>query len=117
MAHVAILGGGPGGYVAAVRARQLGADVTLVEMDALGGTCLNRGCIPSKALLRSSELIRLAQHLDEFGVEAEFKHVNWPQVIQRKNEVVSQVVKGVEYLMKHNGIRVMEGRGRLADAG
>ncbi|UCC68914.1 MAG: dihydrolipoyl dehydrogenase [Armatimonadota bacterium] len=116
MAHVAILGGGPGGYVAAVRARQLGADVTLVEMDALGGTCLNRGCIPSKALLRSAELIRLAQHLDEFGVEAEFKHVNWPQVIQRKNQVVSHVVKGIEYLMNQNGIRVMEGRGRLADA-
>ena len=115
MAHIAILGGGPAGYVAAIRARQLGADVTLVEMDALGGTCLNRGCIPSKALLRSSELIQLAQRMDDFGVEAEFRGVNWPRVIQRKNQVVSQVVKGVEYLMKHNGIRVVTGRGRLAE--
>jgi dihydrolipoamide dehydrogenase len=115
MAHIAILGGGPAGYVAAIRARQLGADVTLVEMDALGGTCLNRGCIPSKALLRSSELIQLAQRMDEFGVEAEFRGVNWPRVIQRKNQVVSQVVKGVEYLMKQNGIRVIAGRGRLAE--
>lgn len=116
MAHVAILGGGPAGYVAAVRARQLGAEVTLVEMEALGGTCLNRGCIPSKALLRSSELIRLSQRLDEFGVEAEFRGVDWPQVLRRKNQVVSHVVRGVEHLMKHNGIRVVEGRGRLADA-
>ncbi len=116
MAQVAILGGGPAGYVAAIRARQLGAEVTLVEMEALGGTCLNRGCVPSKALLRSAELVRLAQRLDEFGVEAEFERVNWPRVIQRKNQVVGQVVKGVEYLMKQNGIRVVEGRGRLADA-
>lgn len=115
MAHIAILGGGPAGYVAAIRARQLGADVTLVEMDALGGTCLNRGCIPSKALLRSSELIQLAQRMDEFGVEAEFRGVNWPRIVQRKNQVVSQVVKGVEYLMKHKGIRVVAGRGRLAE--
>ncbi|MCJ7823178.1 MAG: FAD-dependent oxidoreductase, partial [Armatimonadetes bacterium] len=115
MAHIAILGGGPAGYVAAIRARQLGAEVTLVEMDALGGTCLNRGCIPSKALLRSSELIQLAQRMDEFGVEAEFKGVNWPRIVQRKNQVVSQVVKGVEYLMKRNGIRVVTGRGRLAE--
>jgi dihydrolipoamide dehydrogenase len=115
MAHIAVLGGGPGGYVAAIRARQLGAEVTLVEMDALGGTCLNRGCIPSKALLRSAELAQLARRMAEFGIEAEFRGVNWPQVIARKNQVVDQVVKGVEYLMKQDAIRVIRGRGRLTD--
>ncbi len=115
MPHIAIVGGGPAGYVAAIRARQLGADVTLVEADALGGTCLNRGCIPSKALLRSAELIRQARRCDEFGVDAELRGVNWPKAVQRKNQVVSQVVRGVEHLMKQNGIRVVEGRGRLAD--
>ena len=115
MPHLAILGGGPAGYVAAVRARQLGAEVTLVEMDALGGTCLNRGCIPSKVLLKSAELIRQAQRLSEFGVEAEFRGVNWPQVIRRKGQVVSQGVRGVAHLMKENGVRVVAGRGRLAD--
>ncbi len=115
MAHIAILGAGPGGYVAAVRARQYGADVTLVEMDALGGTCLNRGCIPSKALLRSAELAMLSRRLGEFGIEAEFRGVNWPQVIARKNQVVDQVVKGIEYLMKKSAIRVVKGRGRLTD--
>jgi dihydrolipoamide dehydrogenase len=114
LAHLAILGGGPGGYVAAVRARQLGAEVTLVEMDALGGTCLNRGCIPSKALLRSSELAQLSRRLGEFGVRAEVKGIDWPRMIERKTEVVSQVVRGVEFLMKKNDVRVVHGRGRLS---
>jgi dihydrolipoamide dehydrogenase len=116
MAHIAVLGAGPAGYVAAIRARQLGADVTLVEMDALGGTCLNRGCIPSKALLKSAEVARLVRDAGQFGIDAEVRGVNWPQAIKRKNRVVSQIVKGVEYLMKQNGIRVVEGRGRVADA-
>ena len=116
MARLAIVGGGPGGYVAAIRARQLGAEVTLVEMDALGGTCLNRGCIPSKAFLRSAELSRLAKRLGEFGVEVEVTGINWPRVMERKNQVVAQVVKGVEFLMKKNEIQVVSGRGRLADA-
>jgi dihydrolipoamide dehydrogenase len=114
--HIAILGGGPGGYVAAIRARQLGADVTLIEMDRLGGTCLNRGCIPSKALLRSAELSQLAGRLDEFGIQAEVKGIDWPRIIERKNEVVDQVVTGVEFLMKKNKINVVAGKGRLVDA-
>jgi dihydrolipoamide dehydrogenase len=113
MSHLAILGGGPGGYVAAIKARQLGAEVTLIEEDALGGTCLNRGCIPSKALLRSAELVRLCQRMDEFGVKAEYQGVDWCKVIARKNVVVDTVVKGVEFLMKQNQIRVVKGRGRL----
>ena len=115
MNRVAILGGGPAGYVGAIRARQLGAEVTLVEMDALGGTCLNRGCVPSKVFLRCAEAARMARQLDQFGVEAEFKAINWPQVIRRKTQVVGQLVKGVEYLMKQNGIKVVRGKGRLAE--
>ncbi len=102
--------------MAAIRARQLGSNVALVEMDAIGGTCLNRGCIPSKALLKSAEVARLAQDTAQFGIEAGFRGIDWPQVMKRKNRVVSQIVKGVEYLMRQNGIRVVEGRGRLADA-
>jgi dihydrolipoamide dehydrogenase len=112
--HIVILGGGPGGYVAAVRARQLGAEVTLVEMDRLGGVCLNRGCIPSKALLRSAEVARLSRELHQYGVESEFRAVNWPRVMQRKARVVGQLVKGVESLMQQHGVKVVTGRGRLA---
>ncbi len=116
MAHVVILGGGPAGYVAAIRARQLDCEVTLIEQDRLGGVCLNRGCIPSKALLRSAEVARIARDLNRYGIEGEFKGVNWPAVVQRKARVVNQLVKGIEFLMKHNGINVIAGRGRLVDS-
>jgi len=115
MTHIAILGGGPGGYVAAIRARQLGAEVTLIEMNALGGTCLNRGCIPTKALLRSAEVARLARETNQFGIETEFRGVSWPAIMRRKSQVVAQLVKGIEYLMKQNAIRVVRGRGRLIE--
>jgi len=113
VAHIAIVGGGPAGYVAAIRARQLGAEVTLIEMDALGGTCTNRGCIPSKAMLRCAEVAREARETDQFGVNVEFKGVDWAKVIQRKDQVVAQLRKGVEFLMKERGIRVIQGKGRL----
>jgi len=116
LAHIAILGGGPAGYVAAIRARQLGAEVTLIEMDALGGTCTNRGCIPSKTLLRSAEVAREARELDQYGVEGEFRGINWPKVIQRKDQVVGQLRKGVELLMNERGIRVVKGKGRLVES-
>ena len=115
MSHIVILGGGPAGYVAAIRARQLGAEVTLAEMDALGGTCTNRGCIPSKAMLRCAEVAREAREMDRFGVEVEFKSVNWTKVLQRKDQVVDQLRKGVEFLMKEHGIRVVHGKGRLVE--
>jgi len=115
LSHIVILGGGPAGYVAAIRAKQLGADVTLAEMDALGGTCTNRGCIPSKAMLRCAEVAREAHEMDQYGVEVEFKSVNWQKVLQRKDQVVSQVRKGVEFLMKEHGISVIQGKGRLVE--
>jgi dihydrolipoamide dehydrogenase len=117
VARIAILGAGPGGYVAAVRARQLGAEVTLIEQEHLGGVCLNKGCIPSKALLKSAEVVRLArEELADFGVQAEFRGVDWGVVQKRKERVVAQLVKGVEFLMKGNGVRVVMGKGRLVEA-
>lgn len=115
MAHIAILGGGPAGYVGAIRARQLGAEVTLIEMDLLGGTCTNRGCIPSKALLKSAEMAREARHLGDYGVDAEVKGLNWARAMQRKNDVVAQSRRGVEYLIQQRGVRVIRGKGRLVE--
>jgi dihydrolipoamide dehydrogenase len=94
----------------------LGAEVTLIEMDALGGTCTNRGCIPSKTLLRSAEVAREARELDQYGVEGEFRGINWTKVIQRKDQVVGQLRKGVELLMNERGIRVVKGKGRLVES-
>ena len=115
MTRLAILGGGPAGYVAALRARQLGAEVTLVEMDRLGGVCTNRGCIPSKTLLRSAEIARLVRSAGEFGVQAELQSIEWQQVMARKQRVVDTMVKGIEYLMDRHGVRVVKGRGRLVE--
>jgi dihydrolipoamide dehydrogenase len=91
--------------------------VTLIEQEHLGGVCLNKGCIPSKALLRSAGVARLArEELADFGVQAEFRGVDWAAVQKRKDRVVSQLVKGVEFLMKGNNVRVVMGKGRLVDA-
>ena len=113
---VAILGGGMGGYPAAIRASQLGLKVALVEADKLGGTCLHVGCIPTKALLESSELYhRVATRGAEFGLKAEVVGYDYPRIAQRRDAVVNQLYKGVQYLMKKNKIEVVPGRGRLRD--
>jgi dihydrolipoamide dehydrogenase len=113
---VAILGGGMGGYPAAIRASQLGLKVALVEADKLGGTCLHVGCIPTKALLESSELYyRVATRGAEFGIKAEVVGYDYARIAQRRDAVVNQLYKGVQYLMKKNKIEVVPGRGRLAD--
>jgi dihydrolipoyl dehydrogenase len=113
---VAILGGGMGGYPAAIRASQLGLRVALVEADKLGGTCLHIGCIPTKALLESSELYhRVATKGAEFGIKAEVVGYDYPRIAQRRDAVVGQLYKGVQYLMKKNKIEVVSGRGRLRD--
>jgi dihydrolipoamide dehydrogenase len=114
---VLVVGGGPGGYVAAIRAAQLGANTGIVEKDRLGGTCLVRGCIPTKALLQSSELYTAAQKGDEFGVVAKHLSFDMNAAQNRRVKVVDQLVKGVEGLMKANGITVMSGHGRLAGSG
>jgi dihydrolipoamide dehydrogenase len=113
---VAILGGGMGGYPAAIRASQLGLKVALVESNKLGGTCLHIGCIPTKALLESSELYhRIATRGAEFGIRAEVVGYDYPRIAQRRDAVVGQLYKGVQYLMKKNKIEVVEGKGELRD--
>ncbi len=113
---VAILGGGMGGYPAAIRASQLGMKVALVESDKLGGTCLHVGCIPTKVLLESSELYhRVASRGAEFGLKAEVVGYDYPRIAQRRDAIVTQLYKGVQYLMKKNKIDVVEGKGRLRD--
>ncbi|MCY7964344.1 dihydrolipoyl dehydrogenase [Bacillus inaquosorum] len=110
---VVILGGGTGGYVAAIRAAQLGLKTAVVEKEKLGGTCLHKGCIPSKALLRSAEVYRTAREADQFGVETEGVSLNFEKVQQRKQAVVDKLAAGVNHLMKKGKIDVYNGYGRI----
>jgi len=111
-----ILGGGMGGYPAAIRASQLGMKVALVEADKLGGTCLHIGCIPTKALLESSELYhRVVDRGPEFGINAEKVTFDYERIATRRDAVVNQLYKGVQFLMKKNKIEVVAGRGKLRD--
>lgn len=111
---VVILGGGTGGYVAAIRAAQLGLKTALVEKDALGGTCLHKGCIPSKALLKSAEVFQMAKNeAAHFGVDTKETSLNFARVQARKDEIVQQLHKGVIGLMKKGKIDVYEGYGRM----
>jgi len=112
-----ILGGGPGGYVAAIRAAQLGMKTALVERDQLGGICLNWGCIPTKALLRSSEIYRLLHRLDEFGFSAKDIRFDAGKVVARSRAVAKQLSNGVGYLLRKNKVTVTHGHGRLAGKG
>ncbi|OIK10119.1 dihydrolipoyl dehydrogenase [Bacillus sp. MUM 13] len=108
-----ILGGGTGGYVAAIRAAQLGLKTAVVEKGKLGGTCLHRGCIPSKALLRSAEVYSTSKNSEEFGVVTGEVSLNFLKVQERKNKIVEQLHKGVQHLMKQGKIDVFEGTGRI----
>jgi len=113
---IVIIGGGPGGYVAAIRASQLGAQVTLIEKDTLGGTCLNRGCIPTKALLESANVLAEIRDAAVFGISAEKVSIDFSAVAKRKEAVVQQLVSGVNFLMKKNKIEVIKGTGTLIDS-
>ncbi|GIP37568.1 dihydrolipoyl dehydrogenase [Paenibacillus sp. J31TS4] len=110
---VVILGGGTGGYVAAIRAAQLGLATAIVEKEKLGGTCLHKGCIPSKALLRSAELLAQMKNSETFGIVTESVAVDFARVQSRKQGIVDQLHRGVEYLMKKNKIDVYRGSGRV----
>jgi len=112
-----VLGGGPGGYVAAIRAAQLGMKTALVERDQLGGVCLNWGCIPTKALLRSSEIYHLLDRLDEFGFSAKDIRFDAGKVVARSRAVAKQLSNGVAYLLRKNKVTVFDGHGRLAGKG
>lgn len=115
--QVGILGGGPGGYVCALRAAQLGLSVVLIEGERLGGTCLNRGCIPTKALVKSAELWREISHAEEFGLSVKEKSLDFTRVMQRKDQVVNTLVSGVEQLMKAGKIQVLKGWGSFREPG
>ncbi len=111
---IIVVGGGPGGYVAAIRASQLGKKVALVEEKHMGGVCLNWGCIPTKALLRSAEIYTMMQHAKDYGLSVEKIGIDFPAIIKRSRDVANQLVTGVKFLMKKNKITVFNGRGQLA---
>src|SRR6202167_4555142 len=111
---IAILGGGPGGYVAAIRAAQLGMKTAIVERDQLGGICLNWGCIPTKALLRTAEINHLVHRLPDFGFAAVESRFEIDKVVKRSRAVAKQLSQGVAHLMRKNKITVFDGAGKLA---
>lgn len=114
---VAVIGGGPGGYVAAIRAAQLGLKSCVIEREHLGGICLNWGCIPTKALLRTSELFHLFTHAEEFGLAASDVSFDIEKVVKRSRKVAKKLSGGVGYLMKKNKIDVIDGAGKLKGKG
>jgi dihydrolipoamide dehydrogenase len=114
---IIILGGGPGGYVAAIRAAQLGMKTACVEREHLGGICLNWGCIPTKALLRSSEINHLLHHLDAYGFSAKDVAYDAKKVVERSRKVAKQLSNGVGFLLKKHKVTVIDGEGKLAGKG
>lgn len=108
-----VIGSGPGGYVAAIRASQLGMKVGVVERESLGGICLNWGCIPTKALLKSAQVFEYVQHAEEYGIKAGKASADFGAMIQRSRNVADGMSKGVNFLMKKNKITVINGHGRL----
>jgi dihydrolipoamide dehydrogenase len=113
---VIILGGGPGGYTAAIRAAQLGKSTAIIERERLGGICLNWGCVPTKALLRNAEIYRLFQASEQWGISVDNLRFDFPRIIKRSRGIADRISKGVEYLMKKNGIDFFTGTGRLLSA-
>ncbi|MEM9107805.1 MAG: FAD-dependent oxidoreductase, partial [Pseudomonadota bacterium] len=114
---VIIIGSGPGGYVTAVRAAQLGLKTAIVEREHLGGICLNWGCIPTKALLRSAEILHFAEHADSYGLKLEGKvSADMGAVVQRSRKVSARLNGGVGFLMKKNKVDVIWGEARLTKA-
>jgi len=114
---VIVIGSGPAGYVCAIRAAQLGLKTAIIERDRLGGICLNWGCIPTKALLRSSEIWHLMHRLNEFGFSAENFKFDIAKIVERSRKVARQLSNGVAFLMKKNKIAVIQGDAKLAGAG
>jgi dihydrolipoamide dehydrogenase len=114
---ITILGAGPGGYVAAIRAAQLGAEVTVIEDTEVGGTCLNRGCIPTKTLIASAEVLHKAKNAEDFGLELNGSvSPNIQKIMERKGKVVDTQVKGIRGLFKSWGVKLIEGRGVIVNS-
>ncbi|MBU0573818.1 MAG: FAD-dependent oxidoreductase [Candidatus Margulisiibacteriota bacterium] len=112
---VIVIGGGPAGYIAAIRAAQLGKKVLLIEKDKLGGTCLNRGCIPTKAIIASINLYNKLPLLKRYGLSACDIKIDMKAVIERKDRIVARLCRGVEHLLKQNKVEVVFGEGKLID--
>ena len=112
-----ILGAGPGGYVAAIRASQLGMSVAVVERDVVGGICLNWGCIPSKALLRNAEVLGLVRQAEEFGISFDNLRYDFGKAIDRSRQVVQHLTGGVDMLLRKNKVEQIKGTGVLKDGG
>ncbi|MFP4044374.1 MAG: dihydrolipoyl dehydrogenase [Rhodosalinus sp.] len=112
-----VIGAGPGGYVCAIRGAQLGLKVAIVEREHMGGICLNWGCIPTKALLRTSEIYHLMHRAGDFGLKVEGASFDFDKVIDRSRKVAKQLASGVDHLMKKNKVTVVRGEGRLAGSG
>ena len=111
-----IIGGGPGGYVAAIKAAQLGIKTALVEKNKVGGTCLHQGCIPTKVLLHSADIYRKLLKAHEYGITFDKLGINYPQFHRRKESVVKRLFQGTQFLLKKNGVEVFEGEGQLTSA-
>src|SRR3984885_1171629 len=114
---VVVVGSGPGGYVAAIRAAQLGMKACVVEREQLGGICLNWGCIPTKALLRTSEINHLLQHLDQYGFAAKDISFDIRKIVERSRKVAKQLSDGVKFLLRKNKVDVVDGTAKLAGKG
>lgn len=113
---IVILGAGPGGYVGAIKAAKMGAQVTLVEKDTVGGTCLNRGCIPTKALLASSDVLTKIRQAKDFGIKVEGDvkpDINF--MMDRKDKIVEGLVRGIQFLLDKNNVRLVKGTGKISD--
>src|SRR6185295_15226270 len=113
----AVIGAGPGGYVAAIRAAQLGLNTAIIEREHLGGICLNWRCIPTKALLRTSELYHTMKRASEFGLAADNVRFDLARVVERSRKVAERLSNGVAYLMRKNRIEVIKGSARLRGEG
>jgi dihydrolipoamide dehydrogenase len=111
-----IIGGGPGGYVAAIKAAQLGVKTALIEKDTVGGTCLHKGCIPTKVLLYSADLYLKFLKANEFGITFDKLGINYPQFHRRKEAVVKRLFQGIQFLLKKNGVEVFNGEGQLTSS-
>ena len=111
---VVVIGAGPGGYVSAIRCGQLGLKTAIVEKEALGGVCLNWGCIPSKALLKNAEVVSYFHRSEEFGLSFDNFHADYTSAVDRSRSVVDRNVRGVAYLLRKNNVDHIIGEGRLS---
>ncbi|MEJ5052830.1 dihydrolipoyl dehydrogenase [Sphingobacterium sp. MYb382] len=114
---IIVIGGGPGGYVAAIRAAQLGFKTAVVEREALGGICLNWGCIPTKALLKSAQVFEYLNHAADYGIKVQGGEADFPAIIKRSRGVADNMSKGIQFLMKNNKIDVINGAGKIKKGG